>query len=420
MVDRRNFNVTDFSSFKNKTFWKIVFISAICCGLIYFYYRVFYRYIPFLTHSGDILFGADTDKRIFTYYIRGRHFLHFIISIIFDKLFYTFLDPFYSAKLISAIMGSVASLVIFFICYKISLNFFISISLFLAYALSATVLIFSSIPESFMTTAFMTNLLILAYLFSDVTKIKSCIILAIVTALSFLASGHHLITIAFTTLYIFLKNFKNNKFYIRHTLVFLLTCFLSILLPVLLCNIFIRIGYKDFLLDIRRQLRFVRLSALFDYNSWKYLLTNFFLFSISPPDCSLTPRGMISIKSIVVYFIRLPGLGFIITYGLLLLGSIKNIYDHRHIICHNIWVVYTLGLIYLVSFAAFDVPEAFTFSSFFIFLPISLIAQGIAFVKSRSIYFILSLFILFVSINNILFLNSAVNHIVLKMHETIK
>jgi hypothetical protein len=271
-----------------------------------------------------------------------------------------------------------------------------------------------------MTTAVMTNLLILAYLLSDVTKIKSCIILAIVTALSCFASGHHIITIAFTALYIFLKNFENNKYYIRHTLIFLIICFLSILLPVFLCNIFICTEYKDFLWHIRHQLRWVRLSALFDYNSWKYLLTNFFLFSISPPDCLLTPEGTIPIKSIVVYFIRLPGLGFIITYGLLLVVSIKNIYDHRHIICHNIWAVYTLGLIYLVFFVTFDSHEAFTFSSFFIFLPISLIAQGIAFVKSRSIYFILSLFILFISINNILFLNSTVNHIVLKMHEMIK
>ena len=414
LVDRRNFNVAAFSSFKNKTFWKIVFVSAICCGLIYFYYRVFYEYIPFLTHSRNILFGSDTDERILTYYTRGRHFLHFIISIIFDKLFYIFLDPFYSAKLISAIMGSAASLVMFFICYKVSLNFFISILLFLAYALSAAVLIFSSIPESFMTTAFMTNLLILAYLFSDVTKIKSCIILAIVTVLSYFASGHHLITIAFTAFYIFLKNFQNNKFYIRYTLIFLIACFLSILLPVFLSNIFIRTEYKDFLWHIKHQLRWLRLSGLFDCNSWKYVVTNFFLFSISPPDCPLTPEGTIPIKNIVVYFIRLPGLGFIITYGLLLVVSIKNIYYHRHIICHNIWVVYTLGLIYLVFFVTFDSREAFTFSSFFIFLPISLIAQGIAFVKSRSIYFILSLFIFFISINNILFLNNVVNHIVLK------
>ncbi len=158
---------------KNKILWQTLFLLVICCALIYFYYRLFYEYTPFLTHSRNILFDSDTEERIFSIHIHQRHLLHHITSSFFNRFFYKFLDPFYSAKLNSAVMGMSASLIIFFINRKLSLNYFISVLLFLSYALSATILIFSSIPETFMTSAFMTNLLILFYLYSDVIKIKN-------------------------------------------------------------------------------------------------------------------------------------------------------------------------------------------------------------------------------------------------------
>ena len=397
----------------------MLLLLVICYILIYFYYRLFYEYTPFLTHTKNILFDSDTNERIFTFQTHQRHLLHHIISSFFNKFFYKFLDPFYSAKLNSAIMGVSASLVIFFISRKLSLNYFISVLLFLSHALSATVLIFSSIPESFMTSAFMTNLLVLFYLCFDVKKIKYCIILGVVVAASCFASAHHLLTMGFTFLYIFFKNFRNHKFYIEHSLIFLITCLLSILLPIVLYSIFIPNDYVGFFWHLRHQLGFYCLPALAQSNAWKSVLVNFFLFSISPPDWPLTTSGDIAMKSFIAYFTQLPGLGFIITYGMLLAISIKKIYDYRHV-CHDVLPVYILGLTYLVFFVPFYSSAAFTFSSFVIFFPICLIAKGISFMKSRLIYFILSLFVIFISINNTIFLRSIRDHIVLQRYKIIE
>lgn len=406
-------------SLKNKKLWQILLLSAICCALVYFYYRLFYEYVPFLTRTKNILFDSDTNERVFSVQIHQRHLLFHIISSFLNKFSYKFLDPFYSAKLNSAIMGMSASLIIFFISRKLSLSYSISILLLLSYALSATILIFSSIPESFMTSAFMTNLLILLYLYSDVTKIKYCIILGIVVAASCFASGHHLLTMVFTFFYIFFKNFRNNKFYIKHSAIFLITCFLLILLPIVLYSIFIPKDYNNFLWHFRHQLRYFRLQDLLQFTAWKPTLTNFFLFSISPPNWPLATGGDIPIESFIAYFTQLPGLGFIITYGMLLAISIKKLYDYRRA-CHDVFAVYILGFIYLVFFVAFYSYSAFTFASFFLFFQICIIAKGVSFIKSRLIYIILSLFVIFISIGNITFLKNARDHIVLEKYKIIK
>jgi|GEM_PF-2868810 len=403
---------------RDKRLWQALLLSAAYFALIYFYYRLFYDYTNFLTHSRNILFGSDTDERILTINTHGRHLLHHIISSFLDRFFYLFLDPFYSAKLISAVMGASASLVIFFISRKLSQNFFVSALLFLSYALSAVILIFSSIPESFMTTAFMTNILILCYLYFDITKIKYCVILGVVVAASCLASGHHLLTIGLTFFYILFKNLRKNKSYIKYPIAFLITCFLSIVLPIVLCGILIPKSYEWFLWHFRHQSRYFWLPALAHYDTWKSTLTNFFLFSISPPDYPLRD-GTIPLEGLTAYFTKFPGMGFVATYWALLAVSVKKIYDYRYI-CHDVLAVCVLAVSYLVFFVGFDSHEAFTFSSFFLFFQFCVIAKGASFIKSRLIYLVLSLFIVFILINNATFLKNARDHIILEKDKVVK
>lgn len=312
--------------------------------MLFLGFFLLYLYINFHNVRSDSYdaypFGADVPRytAIFKYdkinsgKIATRHPVPVYISIFYKRAFPSLenvIGKDLYVKVPYAFFGALGVLVGFYLSKQILEDPFHVLAFTLIYGFSGSILYFSSVPESYIITAFFSALYIYTFLkYKDRISWKSILILTLWYILSVLSEVLTAFLLVIPAVY-FARDFINNKRVRLSLLTFLIT---SIFLAYIFLNITMHAISGDTLFSYYLAFKGDQSISLLDIlNELGEVVLNFFFFSVGYPSYAVThplawePTYIGFFRpTLWEYFKIKTATGFIILYSILLTLYIKQ------------------------------------------------------------------------------------------------